>query len=300
MTVPIVIYLAVAMASDMNIGMRHLLPIYPFLYAMSAGAAVWLSRKHRWWGAVFGVLLVWQVVTSVRAAPAYMAYANEAWGGPSQVHRYLSDANSDWGQQLKDAKAYLDARHVTSCWFAYFPDTAIDPADYGIHCKKLPTTDSLWWMNFPMDVPPVIDGTVLISDGDLQGIEFGQGKLNPYDSFRGAKPTKLIDGGLWVFDGTFPVPLASALVQSQQAQNLLKTGDTDGALAKAQAAETLAPDAVSVQVAMGDALKARGDSAGALEHYQEALHDAQTIEPALQADLVPGLEKKIAAVKTSW
>ncbi len=298
LTAPVVIYLAVAMSSYMNIGMRHLLPIYPFLYAMTAGAAVVLVRRRWWWGAVFGVLLAWQVATSVRVSPAYMAYANEAWGGPSQVHRYLSDANSDWGQQLKDAKAYLDARHVSQCWFAYFPDTAIDPADYGIHCKKLPTTDSLWWMNFPMDVPPVIEGTVLISDGDLEGIEFGQGRLNPYDSFRGIKPTKLIDGGLWVFDGKFAVPLASALVQAQQAQNLLKAGQTDAALMKAEAAETLAPEAVSVQVAMGDVLKAQGDKADALTHYENALHDAETIEPALQADLVPGLREKIAAIES--
>lgn len=297
LTVPIVVYLTVAMASDMNIGMRHLLAIYPFLYALAAGAAVFLVRRSRWWGAAFGVLLAWQVVTSVRVAPAYMAYANEAWGGPSRTHRYLSDANVDWGQQLKAAKIYLDQRHVTNCWFAYFPDTAIDPSDYGIHCKKLPTTDSLWWMNFPMDVPPVIDGTVLISDGDLEGIEFGQGKLNPYDSFRGIKPTTVIQDGLLVYDGRFAVPLASALVDAQKAQNLLAAKQRDAALAEARQAEQLAPDAVTVQVAMGDVLRAQGDKGGALAHYQAALHDALTIEPELQADMVPGLREKVAGME---
>lgn len=294
LTIPIVVYLVVAMSSDMNIGMRHILPIYPFLYVMVAGAAAVLMRQNRWWGAVFAVLLLWQVVTTFRVAPAYMAYGNEAWGGPSEVHRYLSDANVDWGQQLKAAKVYLDGRHVTNCWFAYFPDTAIDPSDYGIHCKKLPTTDSLWWLNFPMDVPPVIDGTVLISDGDLEGIEFGEGALNPYDSFRGIKPTTVIEHGLWVYDGRFEVPLASALVQAQKAENLLGAGQKDAALVEARQAEQLAPNAVSVQTAMGDVLDAQGDLVGARMHYEAAIHDAETIEPALQADLVPGLQKKVA------
>jgi hypothetical protein len=72
-------------------------------------------------------------------------------------------------------------------------------------------------MNLPMDVPPVIDGTVLISDGDLEGIEFGQGTLNPCDSFRERTPTAVLQGGLFIYDGRFEVPLASALVHAQKA-----------------------------------------------------------------------------------
>ena len=248
LAIPIAVYLAVAVTSQMNIGVRHLLPIYPFLYVLVAGAAVFLAqhnrRRTRIWIAIFGVLLLWQATTSLRAAPGYMSYANEAWGGPSQVHRYLSDANSDWGQQLKEAKTYLDQRHVTNCWFVYFPDSAIDPSDYGIHCKKLPTVESLFWLVVPMDVPPVIDGTVLISDGNLEGIEFGQGALNPYDSFRGKQPTRLIQGGFWVFDGRFEVPLASALVDVQKTQKLMAGGQLDAALVQAQQAVQLAPKSV--------------------------------------------------------
>ena len=295
---PIVVYLAVAMHSDMNIGMRHILPIYPFLYALVSGATVTLVAKSRRWIPALALLLLWQAATSIRVFPGYMAYANEAWGGPSQVHRYLSDANSDWGQQLKEAKTYLDARHITNCWFAYFPDTAVEASDYGIDCKKLPNTDSLWWFNTPMDVPPVINGTVLISDGDLQGIEFGQGELNPYESFRHTQPTKLIQGGLWVFDGRFDVPLASALVQAQQAQNLLKAGDISAALTKAQNAVELAPNAVSVQAALADVLIAQGNIDDGLAHYQAAVHAAETIEPGLQADLLPGLRSRVKELQS--
>jgi hypothetical protein len=61
-------------------------------------------------------------------------------------------------------------------------------------------------------------------------------------------------------------------------------------------AATLAPEAVSAQTALGDAFLANGSHAEALAHYQQALHAVQTIEPPLQADLIPGLKKKIAAL----
>jgi len=291
--VPMAIYLFVAIHAQMNIGHRHLLPIYSFLYILVAGAAAALFVRDRRWGIVFAVLLGWQIVTSVRVAPGYMAYANEAWGGPDNVHRYLSDANSDWAQQLKETKRYLDEHQITNCWFAYFADGAIRPEDYGIACKRLPTTSSLWWMNLPMDVPPVIRGTVLISDSDLEGIEFGQGMLNPYDSFRGIKPTAVLQHGLFVYDGTFPVPLASALFHANNAQQFLAAHKLELAQAEARQAVALAPRSAYAQLAMGDVLVAEKQKEEALVHYEAALKAAQQIEPELQADLLPAIESKL-------
>ena len=59
-----------------------------------------------------------------------------------------------------------------------------------------------------MDVPPVIDGTVLISDSDLEGIESGDGELNPYDSFRAMRPSAAIEQGVYAYTGRFSIPLA--------------------------------------------------------------------------------------------
>ena len=129
-----------------------------------------------------------------------------------QVRNYLSDANVDWGQQLKTVKQYLDQNHISDCWFAYFPDGAVQPQDYGIHCQRLPTPSALWWLNLPMTVPPEIDGTVLISESDLDGVESGDGILNPYDFFRQRKPVAILQNGVYVYHGKFAVPLASAWV----------------------------------------------------------------------------------------
>ena len=294
---PVVVYLAVAMSSDMNIGLRHLLPVYPFLYTLAAAAAATLYHHNHRWLAPLCLLLIWQAATSLHAAPGYMAYANEAWGGPDDVHKYLSDANSDWGQQLKDVKIYIDQHHITNCWFAYFVDGVVEPADYGINCKRLPTTETTLWMNLPMDVPPVITGTVFLSDSDLQGIEYGQGALNPYDSFHNIKPTAIIEHGLFVYDGTFSVPLASGLDRAEKAQTALAAKDLGAALNHAQQAVALAPQSAATQTALGDVLLAQGKRVDARIHYEAALRDARSIEPALQADLIPGLEKKLAQIR---
>ena len=291
-----VVYMAVAMHATMDIGFRHLLVIFGFLYVLVGAAAMVLVRMHRRWWFGVGALLVWQMVTCVRVAPAYMAYGNEAWGGPGAVHKYLSDANDDWGQQLNAVRRYLDSRGVKNCWFAYFADVVVDMKYYGVPCKRLPTQETLYWIKLPMEVPPEIDGTVLISDSDLEGFELGEGKLNPYEEFRHIQPTALIDGGVWVFDGHFKVPLASALVATRKAQGLLAAGDAAAALPVAEGAVALAPDSAGVQETLGDVLVKLGRPQEARVHYEAALKSAEAIESALQADAVPGLKAKLAAV----
>ncbi len=295
--VPVAVYLAISMSSDMDIGARHLLPVWAFLYVLIGAVAMVLLGRDVRWGYVLGVLLCWQVVTSVRVSPAYMAYGNEAWGGSAKVDRYLGDANTDWGQQLKAVKAYLDERHITNCWFAYFPDGSIDPSDYGVNCKRLPTTDLLYWMDVPVSTPPVISGTVLISAGDLEGIEFGDGRLNPYDQFWKVKPTAVIQHSVYVYDGTFAVPLAAALVEARDASNLADAGQKEAALVKAEDAARLAPWSGQVQATLGDVLSASGKKAEALQAYETALGIETTVRPDLQEEEAAGVRTRIAELK---
>jgi hypothetical protein len=118
--VPVIFYLIVAMTVGMNIGVRHILVVYVFLYVLIGGAMWALIQKSRKWTYAVGALLLVHVVSSVLAYPNYIAYGNELWGGPSQTHKYLTDSNADWAQQLKSVKQYLDAHGVKECWFVYF------------------------------------------------------------------------------------------------------------------------------------------------------------------------------------
>jgi hypothetical protein len=295
LTIPPVFHLIIAMSSGMNIGVRHILPMYLFLSVLIGGAAWQLIQHNRRWVSVIVALLVFQVISTSRAYPVYIAYANELWGGPAHVHELLSDSNSDWGQQLKAVKRYLDQRGIKDCWFVYFGEGVIDASYYGIPCKPLPTQDSLW-VDEQIDAPPAIDGTVLVSAGDLSGFEFGAGSLNPYEQFKSLKPVAVIDYGVFVYEGHFEIPLAASIGHSQRAQRLLKEQKLPEALAEAQQAAAFAPNAVQPNELLGDILTALKRPEEARPYYEKALTLAKTVEPAFQVGSVKVLEKKLASV----
>jgi hypothetical protein len=291
---PVVIYLAVAMSSNMNIGVRHVLPIYALLDVLIGGTAVALVARQRRWIYVFSFLILFQIFTSLRAFPTYMSYVNEAWGGQKNAWWLLSDSNADWAQQLKATKKYLDAHGVKDCWFVYFGEGVIDASYYGIPCKMLPTADALWAGETFYDTPEAIDGTLLISAGDLSGFEFGPEELNPYEQFKTTKPTGVIQNAVFVYEGRFEIPQAAAIGRRQKAAQLLEQGKPEEALAEAQSAVQLAPNVVASNVMLGDvlaALKRRDDARTA---YERALKLAQTIHPEFQVGSILEIKKKLA------
>ena len=294
LTIPPAVYLAVAMSSHMNIGVRHILPVYCFLGVLMGGAAVALVNRERRWMYVFAALILFQIVTSLRAFPTYISYVNEAWGGQKNAWWLLSDSNADWAQQLKATKLYLDSRGVKDCWFVYFGEGVIDTSYYGIPCKALPTPDAQWVGEKFYDTPEVVDGIVLISAGNLSGFEFGPGELNPYEEFKTIKPTGAIQNGIYVFEGKFEIPLAAAIGHRQKAQALLEDGKLDEALSEAQRAVKLAPNAVATNVVLGDVLVALHRKDEARAAYEHALTSAQTIHPEFQVGSILELQKKIA------
>ncbi len=183
---------------------------------------------------------------------------------------------------------------MKDCWFAYFGQGVADTAHYGIPCKPLPTADSLW-IGERIDVPPAIDGPVVISAGVLSGFEFGPGPLNPYAQFQDLQPTAEIDGGLFVFDGHFEIPFASALTHVQRAEEALAAKRLEDALSEAQQAVALAPDAVKPNAALGDVLTALGRREEARPVYEKAIHLAKTVKPEFQGYWADILEPRLAA-----
>ncbi len=293
---PPVFYLLVAMGSHLNIGARHILPVWVFCCVLVGAGAATLLRRDRRWAWVVGVLLMAHAASSIHAAPNYISYANEAWGGPTKTYRYLTDSNTDWGQQLVATSAYVRGRGVKDCWFAYFVAPFVLPEDYGIPCRRLPTFDSIS-VDDGTPVPPVIDGPVLISAGDLNGFEFGSSVLNPYEAFRGLKPTAYVQNGVFVFDGRFSVPLASALGHVVESTVLLKAKDVPGAVREAEAAVTTAPGEVQPEVAMGDALAAAGRKDDARVHYGRALERVKMMDDGARESWEKTVGEKVAGLR---
>lgn len=279
---PAAIYFIVAVASTLNIGIRHILPVYPFLIILAGWAAGELiSAKRKMIYAII-FLLAFGIFSSLRAFPAYLAYANELWGGSANTYKYLSDSNVDWGQQLKSIQHYLAERNVKNCWFAYFADVVSDPKYYGIPCKPL-TTIASTWLQPSIEVPASIDGPVLISAGVLSGYEFGPGELNPYDQFLRLRPTAIIEHGVFVYDGHFDIPLAAALNHATQANLKEQAGQLDLALIEAQSAVELAPNSLQAQATLGFLLLKLGRHDEGLQALRRGLAVAEAVTPELQS-----------------
>jgi hypothetical protein len=160
----ILIYGVFALRSHLNIGERHLLPIYPMLFIL-AGAAGWLWKEGgKAWKWCVGALVLWFVASSVLVWPNYLTFFNELAGGPKNGYRYLVDSSLDWGQDLPGLRKYLEQQNANKperSFYAYF-GTA-DPDYYGIKAKRL---DSL--RTEPL--PRVTGGTYCVSASCLQSV----------------------------------------------------------------------------------------------------------------------------------
>jgi len=104
------LYWTVSLVSSLNIGVRHLLPVFPFTILLVSGMignlikSPFLKLKLT----ILGILILWQAVSVISIYPHFLAYFNELAGGPSQGYIYTVDSNLDWGQDLKRLAQWAD------------------------------------------------------------------------------------------------------------------------------------------------------------------------------------------------
>jgi len=133
---------------------------------------------------------------------------------------------------------------------------------------------------------------VFISASDLAGEELGSNVLNPYRNFQRLHPSAFIEDGVFVFDGRFEVPLASALGHIQRSQISLDHQQFEDALAESQAAVNAAPNDMQPQIMLGDVLTAMHRNARPA--YEKALAIPQTMEPEAKAIWTTTIQQKLA------
>jgi hypothetical protein len=170
-----------AIFSSIQIGDRHILPIYPFLLLLAAGLWQWAGDNRRW-----RVMLIAAVVLNaadvLRYAPDYLSYFN-IFVKPDETWTLLSDSNVDWGSGLIALQKYQQEHPQEDIHLAYFG--SVDAKIYGIRYTQLKETDRA-------------TGTVIVSAMDLTGHSLRDPKC-----FRWVLqyPRKtILNHTLWVFD----------------------------------------------------------------------------------------------------
>jgi 4-amino-4-deoxy-L-arabinose transferase-like glycosyltransferase len=177
--------------SNRAMGLRYILPVYPFLFVFASGAARAFLSNRKGIGLCAG-LVAWYVGASCWIHPHYLAYFNELVGGPDNGYEYLVDSNLDWGQDLKGLKKYMDEHGISKINLSYFGTDS--PERYGISYNWLPS----FYLRDPdpQHHESVLKGWVAISATNLQGAYFDK---DIFAWFRGRKPVAKIGYSIFIY-----------------------------------------------------------------------------------------------------
>lgn len=123
----VLFYLFFAVFSKINLGIRHILPIFPFLYLFVAinleKIYLMISKSYVQKAVFFSflvILLGFYISSSITVFPHYLSYYNELVGGPKNGYLYAVDSNYDWGQDLKYLAEFVRKNNIKKIYVDYF------------------------------------------------------------------------------------------------------------------------------------------------------------------------------------
>ena len=196
MLVPAVVFFLFCMTAGINIGVRHILPVYPFVMVFSAAVLTGSSYRLKPW--LVGAVAVILVAESAAIYPHYLAFFNTISGGPGHGPHYLLDSNIDWGQDVKKLKRWMDAHGVHQIRILYFG------------CADL------WYYNIPNGTVPEaddekgwaqLDEVVAANVTPLYGAYVGPERLA---RLRAMQPIAKIGYSIYLYDFRKPKPALPA------------------------------------------------------------------------------------------
>ena len=126
MLIFLAIYWTTSIKGNLNIGVRHILPVFPFTYIL-----VCLGIKNGYQKlksiplkktivVALLILLGWYGFSSLKTFPHYLSYFNEAAGGSKNGYKFVTDSNYDWGQDLKRLKNWVEENNINKIYIDYF------------------------------------------------------------------------------------------------------------------------------------------------------------------------------------
>ena len=193
-------FFMVALTTDINLGYRHILPIFPFLVifaaaAIGAGTKISLPRRRIY---AATSLSIWLAIVTLAIYPDFLSYFNILAGGPNNGWRSLADSNLDWGQDLDDLPDWMAENRVNEIWLSYFGEAR--PEYYGIDYRGLDSFPPRL-MNpqarpfAPSDPAP---GIYAISATNLQGVHFTN--HDQFAWFREQEPLAKLGNSIFLYE----------------------------------------------------------------------------------------------------
>ncbi|OHA13612.1 MAG: hypothetical protein A2909_00735 [Candidatus Tagabacteria bacterium RIFCSPLOWO2_01_FULL_39_11] len=138
----IAVYWIQSIKSPLNIGIRHVLPTFPFIYLLVSRKIIrWIQSysiadpknffdvlrnfyyrfiKNTPRLLVVTLLMMWIFLGTILTFPYYLSYYNTAAGGVRNGYKYAVDSNYDWGQDLKRLRDFVERENIEKISVDYF------------------------------------------------------------------------------------------------------------------------------------------------------------------------------------
>jgi len=196
--IPLAIYSALAMTSGINIGIRHLLPAYPFLFMLSGALLVSICKHWRKAGCAFAVGMVGIMgIEALATFPYYISYVNQ-FKRENPGWRYLSDSNVEWGDAVPELADYLKARGVRQISGALLGGN-LTLHLYGIEFRDLFGPPPLPETEYVALGASFLNGSTVEYGDASNGRETEQKRVNFFEAYRNRKPVAVFGNSIYLF-----------------------------------------------------------------------------------------------------
>lgn len=124
----VVWYWVVSLTGNLNLGIRHILPVLPLTYMLVSAVVFRVLVPAGFSKLIFGGLLGWYILAPILSYPFYVAHLNALVGGNQYGYQIFTDSNIDWGQDLIRLNQWTEEQGIDRIYVDYFG--AADPREY--------------------------------------------------------------------------------------------------------------------------------------------------------------------------
>jgi hypothetical protein len=187
-------YMLFSLRTHTQIGLRHVFPIYPFIFIfLGVSAAVAMRRFPEITKIIAVVLILGLAMETWQAFPNFIPFFNVAVGGPIGGEKLLGDCNIDWGQDLPALAQWQRENPGHQLYLSYFGSA--DPSYYKIHYLNAFGSYAHADMTLPIGLPPVL----AISAVNLQGEYLTPQDRQRYRPLQDQQPIAILGNSIYLF-----------------------------------------------------------------------------------------------------
>jgi hypothetical protein len=160
-------FMAIAMIGHLNLGWRHIMPVYPPLFVLAGFIGTLRISGSKWKHFIIPLLLVLNIsVTEFLVFPNQMGYFSQLVGGTHNGPNILQDSNLDWGQDLPKLASFVNTSGITRLPLAYYGNGRV--STYIPEAAHLPTYDEVASTGLPSGIIGISIGSLYDKSGDYR------------------------------------------------------------------------------------------------------------------------------------